>query len=30
MTVDIEGFGATVPSVKVDPLSLGVGLGLRF
>lgn len=30
MTVDIEDFGATVPSVKVDPLVLGLGLGVRF
>ncbi len=30
LRVDIEDFGTTIPSVRIDPLSLGMGIGLRF
>ena len=30
LTLDIEDFGTTVPSIRIDPLSLGLGIGFRF
>lgn len=30
LSVDLEDFGPTVPLVKIDPLSIGAGVGVRF
>jgi outer membrane protein len=30
MTVEIEDFASPVPSVQIDPLILGLGVGVRF
>ena len=30
LSVDIDDFGPTAPAVKIDPLTLGIGVGLHF